>query len=596
MEKNNPSSFLWTKTGKFYIIIVLKCVGDIMDKLDNIQDYYIAIKSFYLFQVGKFFDIPEYKEYILDKDNFNGARVALISNLMLAAKEKIVDNKGNMEYSSKIFMDALETSVSFIATRVENGYKLSNYVFPDAATLVAILRNKLAHGKYVIDFDHNRVIFNHKGVDIVVNIDKLVVFILKAYSSTFKKGMSTKYERNIMYNAVGDFGRINGIKNDEEVRKIIKNFNYVGFTLESTNGLPIMEDCSQYLEGFIKYFYKNYGTALKSDFYKKMIDYFKIRGCSLKVEYKTLRDKKEIEQIINYARTDLFDNPSMSYRDQVKIIGFEVQKRINGNYKNVDAVLANINNLILLEAINDTQSVDDRKLGTIISKRMGHELKLSYDEFGMSLIAMFNSLYIYPFDDVYDTSGEYSIVREDVFNFADLDLSMINPNVLVINDTPLVNAKAKIDSIIKKQVMITKKILQQENNLSKVSGNAKAVLFITNGINDLRINLSQLVTDYLLANKEYEDIKKDYSDNYMYFKNKAIIEGIRNSIAHGHYEFISNGNVWDTEVIFSDIYEGQLTFQVKMKFIDFVSLIEDNFKQVMDYVDNKKDIVKKKLI
>ena len=144
--------------------------------------------------------------------------------------------------------------------------------------------------------------------------------------------------------------------------------------------------------------------------------------------------------------------------------------------------------------------------------------------------------------------------------------------------------------------MITKKILQQENNLSKVSGNAKAVLSITNGINDLRINLSQLVTDYLLANKEYEDIKKDYSDNYMYFKNKAIIEGIRNSIAHGHYEFISNGNVWDTEVIFSDIYEGQLTFQVKMKFIDFVSLIEDNFKQVMDYVDNKKDIVKKKLI
>lgn len=567
-----------------------------MDKLDIIEDYYVAIKAYYLFQVGKFFDMPEYKEYILDQDNLNGARVAMVSNLMLAAKEQIVDNKGNMEYGSKIFMDALENSVTFIASKVENGYKLSNYVFPDAATLVAIVRNKLAHGKYIIDFEHNRVIFNHKGVDIIVNIDSLVAFVLMAYSSTLKNGIETKYERNIMYNAVGDFSKTKGLKSEEEVRKIVKNFNYVGFTLESTNGMPLREDCKKYLEGFIKYFHKNYGTALKSDFYKDMIKYFESRNCVLKVEYKVLRDKKEIAQIINYAKTDLFDNPTMSYVDQVKIIGSEVQKRIDSKYKNVDAVLANINNLILIESINETQSIEDRKIGALIGKRFRHGVKLSYDEFGMSLIAMFNALYIYPFDDVYDTRGEYSVIRDDSFDFANLDLSMINPNVLMINDGPLVNAKEKVDNIVKKQVMITKKIMQQEKNLSRVSGNAGAVMAITNGINDLRTGLAKLITDYMLAYKEYELIKKDYNDNYMYFKNKAIIEGIRNSIAHGHYEFISNGNVWDTEIIFSDIYEGKLTFQVKMKFVDFAKLIEDNYKNVIDYVNGKKDRLKKKLV
>lgn len=576
--------------------MLLEEVGDMMEKLDIIQDYYFAIKSFYLFQSGRLFDIPEFKDYILDKDNLNGTRVAIISSLMLAAKEKIVDNKGNMEYSSKIFMDALENSVLFIATKVENGYKLSNYVFPDAATLVAILRNKLAHGKYIIDFEHNRVIFNHKGASIVVNIDKLSVFVLKAYSSTFKNRVSTKYERNVIYNSSLPLGKNRCLKTAEDVRKVIKNFNYVEFTLESINGIPIMEDCIGYLEGFIKYFKKNYVNALKSDFYKKMIEYFKYRGYSLRVEYKVLRDKKEINEIIDYAKVDLFDNPSLSYLNQVEMIGTEVQKRINGNYKNFDAVLANINNLVLVESIHNAQSVDDNKLNALITKRYPSGLKLSYDEFGMSLISMFNALYIYPFDDVYDTSGQYSTVRDEFFDFANLDLSMVNPNVLAINDMPLVNAKEKLDNIVKKQVMMVKKILQQENNLNKVNGNANAEAAITKSINDLRTNLAQSITDYGRENVIYEEIKKDYTDNNMYFRNKAIIEGIRNSIAHGHYEFVSNGNIWDTKIIFSDIYEGKLTFQVEMKFIDFAKMIEENFQNVIDYVDNKRNGLKKKLI
>lgn len=557
--------------------------------------YYESIKAYYAYQVGKTFDIPEFRKYISDKDYLNGTRVAFISNLMLAVKEKIVDNKGNMEYESKIFMDALENSVSFIATKVETGYKLSNYVFPNAATLVAILRNKLAHGKYWIDFDHNRVVFNHKGIDIVVNIDKLTIFILKAYSSTLKRGLSTKYQRNLMYNASGNFGREKTIQTEEEIRKIIKNFYYVDFIIESTNGMPVMEDCSQYLEGFINLFKRDYTNALKSDFYKKMVKYFKDRDCVLKIEYKSLRDREKIKEIIDYAKIDLIDNPTMTYIDQVRIIGQEVEKRINGNYKNMSAVQANINNLIFVEGINQVGADDDKKLCSFSSKFSPNGLKLSYDELGMTLIAMFNAIYIYPFDDVYDTSGEYSYVREDVFDFATLDLSVVNPSVLTINDSPLVNAKAKLDGIVKKQVMFVKKILQQEKNLGKVSGNANAVNAINKGLNDLKTNLGQLVTDYLLANKEYETIRKDYTDNALYFRNKAIIEGIRNSIAHGHYEFISRSSLWDTEIIFNDIYEGNLTCQIKMTFGEFAQLIENNQMNIIDYINNKKSSLKKKL-
>ena len=571
-------------------------VVNFVDKVDCIEQYFAAIRAYHLFQIGKFFNIPGYKQYILDKDCLNGTRVAFISNLMLAAKEKIVDNKGNMEYESKIFMDALENSVTSIATKVGNGYKLSNYVFPDAATLVAIVRNKLAHGKYRIDFEHNRVIFQHKGVDIVVNIDKLVIFILMAYSSTFKRRSSAKYERNIMYNASGNFDRKTGIKDEAEVRRIIKNFNYVSFTIESINGVNVMEDCIQILEGFIKYFYSHHSTAMKSDLYKQVVKYLKSRGCSLKVEYKSLRDREQMDEIIKYASSELIDNENLSYKDQVKIIGLEVQKRINGNYKNFDAVIANISNLILVESICNSKSVDDDKLNSFISNICVDGLKIGYDEFGMTLLAMFNALFLYPFDDVYDTSGEYSVVRENVLDFSILDLSMVKPTLITIDDSPLTNAKDRLDSIVKKQVQITNKILQQENNLNRVNGNQNAVNNIKNNLVSLKGSLANLISDYMLADSEYRIIEKDFRENHMYFKNKAIIEGIRNSIAHGHYEFVSKGDVWNTEIIFSDIYEGKLTFQVKMTLSELTALIEDNYKNVIDYVKQNKVELKKKLV
>ena len=53
---------------------------------------------------------------------------------------------------SKVFVKSLEDTVSYIATKVSNGYKIGNYIFPNAETLVAIVRNKLAHGNFKIDF------------------------------------------------------------------------------------------------------------------------------------------------------------------------------------------------------------------------------------------------------------------------------------------------------------------------------------------------------------------------------------------------------------------------------------------------------------
>lgn len=567
-----------------------------MEKIDCIENYFAAIRAYCMYQIGRISNIPEYKDYILDKYCLNGTKVAFISNLMLAIKEDLVDNKGNMEYESKIFLQKLENSVNLIATKVVDGYKLSNYVFPDAATLVAIVRNKLAHGKYKIDFQHNRVILEHKGVDIIINIDKLCIFVLSAFGSGLKNKKSNKYERNIMYYTRVNTNRTERVKDLSEVKKIIKNFNYVSFTLESLDGKIISEDCILFLEGFIKKYGMDVVNATKSDYYKNLVSYLKQRNCKLNIETKTLRDKEEIEKIMKYIGLEILNNDNLSYMDQLRLIGLEVQKSINQKYRTFDAVVANIGNLIITNAIDETKSVNDMKINSFISNIFPYGVKFGYDEFAVTLLAMFNALFLYPFDDVYDTSGEYTSVRNDVLDFSTLDLSMVNPNIITIDDSPLLNAKEKLDGLVKKQVQVVKKIMQQEHNLTKVSGNTVAENSINSNLNDLRNTLSKLITDYMLTENTYKIIKEDYSVNSMYFRNKAIIEGIRNSIAHGHYEFVSNGDVINTEIIFSDIYEGKITFQVKMTFNELFTLIEENYGNVLSYVKNKSKNQTKKLV
>lgn len=45
----------------------------------------------------------------ISKQSINGAKIGMISNLMLGIKERLVEKKANLNYESKIFSEELET-------------------------------------------------------------------------------------------------------------------------------------------------------------------------------------------------------------------------------------------------------------------------------------------------------------------------------------------------------------------------------------------------------------------------------------------------------------------------------------------------------
>ena len=72
----------------------------------------------------------------------------------------------------------------------------------------------------------------------------------------------------------------------------------------------------------------------------------------------------------------------------------EVQRKIKGNYNNFNPIASNISHLIVLQGIVKTKSTDFNKLGEYITNMGIDNLKFSYDELGMTILSMFNSIFL----------------------------------------------------------------------------------------------------------------------------------------------------------------------------------------------------------
>ena len=560
-----------------------------MNKDNYVKDYIEATKAYYLFMMGNFFDEEEWKNYILESRYLSGAKVSFISNIMLGIKEDIVKNRGELQYESRLFVNSLEQAVLMIAKYDGNNYLLDNFSFPDAASLVAIVRNKLAHGKYVIDFDNNKIILRHKCQDISIDIDKLVNFVMVAFMNMLKEQEKTQYVRDICVFKTKEKQPKKRLTVLSDVRNVIKNIHVVSFNLFSKTDKKISKDAIQVLEDFISYYNISPELALMSDLYKRTCVYLRRNGYDLSIGSKSLNNREAIDNMVKMF-SEQTKNLNLDYSEQIKLIMPEVQRKIKGDYNNFNPIASNISHLIILDGINKTKSTNFDKLSEYVTNMGIDNLKFSYDELGMSIISMFNAIFLYPLEDVFVSSGGYKIDRSLEFDFAALDLSMLNPSVISINEIPKDLAFQKYMSTLKRKEDIDSKIDVQKNNLKNVLGNLKAEVAINNNISQLQNAYSIAVSDLIDAKLEYDLIDKDYKGNYEYFRNISIIEGIRNAIAHGNYKIYGNIDIMNSKMVFEDIYEGKLTFKLEVTYNEFLDFLENNIDLVVQYVSGNKKV------
>lgn len=558
-----------------------------MKKIDSMKEYYVGNRALYFNFLGDIDENDFYKQFIVDKNNITSANISLISLIMLSIKEDIVENIGNLNYQSKIFLNSLENTVSFITTEKDNYYYLDNYKFDKKEDIVALIRNKLAHGKYIIDYKKNIIILNHENNEIKIDVEKFACFIISALKAYFKDIKTNEYIHDFCsYDKVLTNREI-PIKTLSEIKNIARNIKHYTFKIISNNG-NVPQICINALDNFIND-YKYYINSKEFfKLYNNLKTFIENYNCKLEMNSKKVTNEKIQEKIINYATYLINENNDLTYEEQIYVIIQESINYINPSYKKINQLRSILKILNILEAIKTLNTSNTKKIYNYFAKKDIDGMYINFREIGIILINLFNSLFMYGFDEMYKSTGGYKVDRKDEFDFKSLNLDNINPIVDGIDYQPLIDAKGKYKTAKKDYDEVVNLIKSKNDHLSKIQGNEIAKTKISNKIKDLSIELNDLELKLEESKNNFLTIAKDYSSNRKYFKNFAIINGIRNSIAHGHYEIIGASSLADSKIIFNDIYKDNLTFKLEIDFHEFSAMLENNYQILFNYLDKYK--------
>ncbi len=523
-----------------------------MSKLSDITPYFEGNFSLALFNIGLISDNNEYMQNILDKERINAAKIGSISNIFLAIKETFVDKNNNVFYS-KVANSELEKNVNLIAQKVSNGYEINGYVFSSAAQLVGVIRNKLAHGQFSFDLEHNRVIIDNEGIDIVINIDKLATFVISSLKDYMFISNGCKYERDYVFSDKFNNGTFSS---KEEIRRYIKTFKEFSMRIYRKDGKNI--------EGFIvkefNYVFKlfsetrDYGILLR--FAKSIEKDYVVSWGERKV------DTQNIDTLVEFLFNTL--PKELDSNSKSTIIAHEMARTLNDKYNSFNPIKANLTNLIFLDIIRKYSTIDKKTLLSHI-KAEYPDLYLNYDPLAMSLINTFTALFSFNYDNTFKSSENAS----DGFDYSLLDISKFNiekekslgDDEIIQRQNKLNNEIARVDAMINSNMVSLGKVTQMGNNVAVQKINVLISL-----LNQKKNNLN---ADLVTANAQLQAFKS----NEKYLKNASFIEGIRNSIAHGNYQVLLGSDFNKIVIVFEDIYEEKTTFKASITYEDFYEFL-----------------------
>ena len=545
-----------------------------MDKRKSIVDYYNANQAYFDYLQGILGNSAGNCKNIFNDGNIYGAEVGCMSNILLAIKEDIVLKKET--YESNLFGNLLEQSVELIASKVPNGYMIDNYVFNSAAELVSKLRNKLAHGDFTLDLNHNRIMLNIDDEnEVKVRINKLSTFIVNALSRYLKDRERNKNKRDLIIIDRNISHRQNPIVNDKELRNVIKDFYCIEFVLTRSDSKNIeLSVLNDFEEAFNKY--KKDKKLIHMSQFKNNLD----SNYEFKINRMSIENDQDIDKLVYYIKEKCPDN--LNYEAQLLFIGEEIKSYLNKDYEKMNPLYSNLLNLLILSELEKTNSFNALKQRLI--ETYERPLIIDYNNLASVSIAMFNALFSYSLDDYYKDSLEFDNFQNNGFDYSLLDLSLINPSIVTIDEVKISeveNSCNSISNVIKKiEGKITKNLESLKN--VKEKGILKAETTININLQKLEEKKNELKNKLPEKKKHLSNLKSYYLNNINHIKNRAIIEGIRNAIAHGNYKI--DLNFGDYILIFTDLYEGKVTFEAKIPLLDFIKTVESNTSVIEKYI------------
>lgn len=550
---------------------------------ETLKTLYSGIKGYAIILTNILDEKTEDFEYIMDSKYLSIASFSLVSCVLLAIKEDVVE--GTKEnYETKIFYGELLRSVNMIAIKKSDGFYIDNHKFKDAASVVGELRNKIAHGSFKLDAEENKVIFNIDGDEVAVNISDLSKMIISCLKASIKNPEKHIYKRELLISNKEERKRTKPFKNKDELLRFAKTFKIKTITLKSRDNSMINELLKEKFELMLAAYKGLQSNQIIMDFERQIKEKYLVDVKEERIPYHILK------QAVDETFMNLTDD--MEYKDEVNLLSKIIEIKRKPDFNLLCSLLKN---LLLISDLQKIEIKDKKNTMEALKRRQSVDI-ISYNELVGVEIALFQSLFSYGNDALFKNDNEYSKDENTGLDYGNLDLSSINVLYFEPDETIKNEVLIQIASKNKQIVEISSKIAKDNQNLENVKqkGNSIAIKRISAILTKTETQKQILEAQAALLNIRLNDIITYEQENSEHLKNKVIINGIRNSISHGNYKLETSINN-EIKIVFEDIYEGKLTFKCEIDIIDFINMIYENQNIIIAFLNkNEQKLVRTK--
>ena len=544
----------------------------INDKIETINKMYYSSLVYTNFLLNTIYGFPQdnIKNYILDDELLDTASLLFSSNILFTVNESLITAYPNNIVLSNILDDELNKSLIKLFDYKNGIYYYSNKEVADGPKTIFKIRNKLAHGEYIIN--KNKVTIIDENNYLTFEISKINKLVYESLHNTIFENKSNRFESSIVFTKHIVSNRKEPFKNIEQVEKYIKSHKVLNATIEGMNGYKITKEDKMELDNIVNNF-------VNKDNFKEFKNYQKSHPniiLTYNLNDVNIDSSKLANNILQMTKDET------SYFEMTKYITDSISKNLSDDKSII--IASSLNNLVIIDSIKKTKSYDINVLKDYIVNNY-YDMAIDTDTVLSSLINMFNSLFMYGLTDMFDNIDNL-FIPDDKLSFDLLDLSIFNGCYYTMS---VGNIKEKqnvynslVKSIEKKKIAIVKRKEQLDNMVTKVSKEK---------YEEEKIKFNNILIEYRKTINEKNTLKKEldyFNNNKKYFENKAIITGIRNSIAHGNYKIKLSEKIGDTMITFDDIYLGKTTFHAEVYLVDFYNFIYNNQQIVVDYLESLK--------
>ena len=156
-----------------------------------------GIKAYAMFLADCFMGQKKVSDFILQENFFYMAKFSLAICCLLVVKDELIEGSKN-NFICKTIDEGILNCVDKVATKTKDGFEIDGFTFKNPEEIVGLIRNKLAHGEFIIDLENKKVSFKLENSMMSLGMTNVINMISKSMDIYHLNSSNTEYKNDIV--------------------------------------------------------------------------------------------------------------------------------------------------------------------------------------------------------------------------------------------------------------------------------------------------------------------------------------------------------------------------------------------------------------